>query len=161
MKDLIPENPTPKEDEVLFVVAPLPVLGPPALDELVAPIAYKTFDLIAHFGEDENVKSGMKGTHPDAIEAWTFDPVSQEELLKRLAPFKKVILLSGDVHYSSSQRLVLLDERQCESRGLFCAVNIQRIPEHHAQLYPEGQPAFCCRPKNNTAKPKSGTVRMA
>ena len=105
MKDLIPENPTPKEDEVLFVVAPLPVLGPPALDELVAPIAYKTFDLIAHFGEDENVKSGMKGTNPDAIEAWTFDPVSQEELLKRLAPFKKVILLSGDVHYSSSQRL--------------------------------------------------------
>ncbi len=105
MKDLIPENPTPKEDEVLFVVAPLPVLGPPDLDELIAPLTYKTFDLIAYFGGGENVKSGMKGTSPDAIEAWTFDPVSQEELLKRLAPYKKVIFLSGDVHYSSSQRL--------------------------------------------------------
>lgn len=102
MKDLIPENPTLKEDEVLFVVAPLPVLGPPVLDELVAPLAYKAYDL---FKGGESVKSGMMGTNPDAIEAWTFDPVSQEELLKRLAPFKKIILLSGDVHYSSSQRL--------------------------------------------------------
>ena len=33
--------------------------------------------------EGDEVKSGMKGTNPDAIEAWTFDPVSQEELLKR------------------------------------------------------------------------------
>jgi hypothetical protein len=102
MKDLIPENPSPKEDEVLFVVAPLPVLGPSVLDELIAPLAYKSFDL---FVGGEAVKSGMKGTNPDAIEAWIFDPVSQEELLKRLAPYKKIILLSGDVHYSSSQRL--------------------------------------------------------
>ena len=105
MKDLIPENPTPKEDEVLFVVAPLPVLGPSLLDELVAPLAYKAFDLYEYFTEGEALKSGMKGTNPDAIEAWTFDPVSQEELLKRLAPFKKIIFLSGDVHYASSQRL--------------------------------------------------------
>jgi hypothetical protein len=105
MKDLIPENPSPQDDEVLFVVAPLPVLGPPVLDELVAPLAYKTFDLLSYFSGDEAVKSGMKGTNPDAIEAWIFDPVSQEELLKRLAPYKKVILISGDVHYASSQRL--------------------------------------------------------
>lgn len=105
MKELIPENPTPKEDEVLFVVAPLPVLGPSVLDELIAPLAYKIFDLKAYFGGGEAVKSGLKGTSPDAIEAWIFDPVSQEELLKRLAPYKKIILLSGDVHYSSSQRL--------------------------------------------------------
>lgn len=105
MKDLIPENPTPKEDEVLIVVSPLPVLGPSVLDELIAPLAYKIFDLKEHFGGGEAVKTGMKGTNPDAIEAWIFDPVSQEELLKRLAPYKKIIILSGDVHYSSSQRL--------------------------------------------------------
>jgi hypothetical protein len=105
MKDLIPENPSPKDDEVCFVVAPLPVLGPSLLDEVIAPLAYKTFDLVEHFKGGEEVKSGMKGTNPDAIEAWTFDPVSQEELLKRLAPFKKIIFLSGDVHYASSQRL--------------------------------------------------------
>lgn len=105
MKDLIPENPSPTDDEVLFVVAPLPVLGPSVLDELVAPLAYKAFDLKEYFGGGEAAKSGMKGTNPDAIEAWTFDPESQEELLKRLSPFKKIIFLSGDVHYSSSQRL--------------------------------------------------------
>lgn len=105
MKDLIPENPSPKEDEVLFVVSPLPVLGPSVLDELIAPLAYRVFDLKEHFGGGEALKSGMKGTNPDAIEAWIFDPVSQEELLKRLAPYKKIIILSGDVHYSSSQRL--------------------------------------------------------
>ena len=106
MTDLIPENPSPKDDEVCFVIAPLPVLGPSLLDELVAPLAYKAFDLKEYFAGGEEVKSGMLGTNPDAIEAWTFDPVSQEELLKRLAPFKKVIFLSGDVHYGSSQRLV-------------------------------------------------------
>lgn len=105
MKDLIPENPSPVEDEVLFVIAPLPVLGPSLLDELVAPLAYKVFDMVEYFKDGEAVKSGMKGTNPDAIEAWAFDPVSQEELLKRLAPFKRIIFLSGDVHYGSSQRL--------------------------------------------------------
>ena len=105
MTDLIPENPEPKDDEVVFVVAPLPVLGPSTLDELVAPIAYRVFDVVAAFKNKEEIKSGMKGTHPDAIEAWVFDPLTQEELLKRLAPFKKIIFLSGDVHYGSSQRL--------------------------------------------------------
>jgi hypothetical protein len=105
MSDLIPENPQPAEDEVCFVIAPLPVLGPSALDELVAPMAYKTFDLIGGFKNSESSKIRMIGTNPDAIEAWAFDPVSQEELLKRLAPFQRIVLLSGDVHYASSQKL--------------------------------------------------------
>ncbi len=105
MSDLIPLNPQPKEDEVLFVVAPLPILGPSALDELVAPIAYKVFDLASYAKGKENLKARMIGTHPDAIEAWVFDPITQEELLKRLAPFQRIIFLSGDVHYGSSQKL--------------------------------------------------------
>jgi hypothetical protein len=105
MNDLIPSNPSPKEDEVLFVVAPLPVLGPSVLDELIAPLAYKAFDFIGFLTDNENVRSGMKGTNPDAIEAWSFDPESLEELLKRLAPFKKIVFLSGDVHYASSQSM--------------------------------------------------------
>ena len=105
MDDLIPKNPDPKEDEVLIVVAPLPVIGPPLLDELIAPLAYRAFDIKSYLGNDENVRSGMAGTNPDAIEAWCFDPVSLEDLLKRLARFKRVVLLSGDVHYGSSQAL--------------------------------------------------------
>ncbi|PHN01997.1 metallophosphoesterase family protein [Flavilitoribacter nigricans] len=105
MQDLIPEDPQPKENEVLFVVAPLPVLGPSMLDELIAPTAYRVYDLIAAFDGDETIKTGMKGTNPDAIEAWVFDPVGQEELFKRLAPFQRIIFLSGDVHYGSTQRM--------------------------------------------------------
>jgi hypothetical protein len=47
----------------------------------------------------------MVGTDPDAIEAWAFDPLALEALLKRLAPHKRVLLLSGDVHYSSATEL--------------------------------------------------------
>ena len=119
MTDLIPENPAPKDDEVCFVIAPLPVLGPSLLDELVAPLAYKAFDLKEYFKGGEAVKSGMKGTNPDAIEAWTFDPVSQEELLKRLAPFKKIIFLSGDVHYGSSQRLAYWTKGNAKATACF------------------------------------------
>jgi hypothetical protein len=45
---------------------------------------------------------GMEGTNPDAIEAWAFDVATFEALLARLAPHRRVVLLSGDVHYSAS-----------------------------------------------------------
>lgn len=105
MKDLIPESPQVDPDEVTLVVAPLPVIGPSVLDELVAPMAFKTYDMLAGFENKEAVKIHMIGTDPDAIEAWAFDPVSQEELLRRLAPFERIVFLSGDVHYGSSQQL--------------------------------------------------------
>ncbi len=141
MKDLIPEKPSPADDEVLFVVAPLPVLGPSLLDEVIAPLAYKTLDLMEYFEGGEQVKSGMLGTDPDAIEAWTFDPESQEELLKRLAPYKKVIFLSGDVHYASSQRLLYWTKdnekavacfAQLTSSGLrnIMPIYIQNVSQH-------------------------------
>ena len=54
---------------------------------------------------DPNLKfgsRGMSGTNPDAIEAWAFDPFTLEAFLQRLKPYGKVVLLSGDVHYSAS-----------------------------------------------------------
>jgi len=47
----------------------------------------------------------MVGTDPDAIEAWAFDPLALEALLKRLSVHRRVLLLSGDVHYSSATEL--------------------------------------------------------
>jgi hypothetical protein len=44
----------------------------------------------------------MAGTDPDAIEAWSFDAETVEALFERLEPYRQVVLLSGDVHYSSS-----------------------------------------------------------
>lgn len=99
----IPAGPLPQGKEVLIVVAPLPVLGPPMFDELIAPLAYRAFDLKEIIANGNENLRGMPGTNPDAIEAWAFDPKATEALLKRLEPYRKVVLLSGDVHYGSSQ----------------------------------------------------------
>jgi hypothetical protein len=106
--DQIPLPPLPGEREVLLVIAPLQVIGPPVLDELVAPLSYRAFDAIAasHSDSDTSPSSTtglreMLGTNPDAIEAWAFDTVTFEHLLQRLAPYRRVVLLSGDVHNSS------------------------------------------------------------
>lgn len=106
--DQIPLPPMPGEREVLLVIAPLQVIGPPVLDELVAPLSYRAFDAIAsaHHDSDTSPSSTtglreMLGTNPDAIEAWAFDAITFEHLLQRLAPYRRVVLLSGDVHNSS------------------------------------------------------------
>ena len=99
----IPAGPLPSGKEVLIVVAPLPVLGPPMFDELIAPLAYRAFDVIEAIKNGNENLRGMPGTNPDAIEAWAFDPKATESLLKRLEPYRKVVLLSGDVHYGSAQ----------------------------------------------------------
>ena len=102
----IPAGPFTDGKEVLLVIAPLQVIGPPLLDELVAPAAFKVFDAKSYSAKlDPNLKfgsRGMSGTDPDAIEAWAFDPLSLEALLARLKPYGSVVLLSGDVHYSAS-----------------------------------------------------------
>jgi hypothetical protein len=76
----IPAGPFTEGKEVLLVIAPLQVLGPPLLDELVAPAAFRVFDLIAYSKKlDPELKFGsrsMSGTNPDAIEAWAFDPLT-------------------------------------------------------------------------------------
>lgn len=112
MVDQIPLPPLPADREILIVIAPLQVIGPPVLDEIVAPLSYRVFD--SHQAtktlrgkpsllspDSTSGLRGMTGTNPDAIEAWAFDAETFEHLLKRLEPYRRVVLLSGDVHYSS------------------------------------------------------------
>ena len=106
--DQIPPPPLPAGRKVLVVIAPLQVIGSPVLDDLVAPLAYRVFDLAGAIADDEDLSSrslsglrGMTGTHPDAIEAWAFDVDTFEHLLERLEPYQRVVILSGDVHYSA------------------------------------------------------------
>ena len=100
MEEQIPLGPLPAGIEVLIVIAPLPVIGPSLFDDLIAPLAYRAFDMLAR-----NEIKGMPGTNPDAIEAWVFDPNAFEGLLKRLETYRRVVLLSGDVHYGASQQM--------------------------------------------------------
>jgi hypothetical protein len=97
LKEVIPEGPLPLGLDVLFVVAPLPVFGLPLSDEVAGPLVYRAYDVFK--GSDI---SSMPGTNPDAAESWANDPVTLEALLKRLAPYRKVVVLSGDVHYAHS-----------------------------------------------------------
>ena len=104
--EMIPAGPFTDGKELLLVIAPLQVIGPPLLDELVAPAAFRVFDMIAYGSKLDPKRKfgsrGMSGTNPDAIEAWAFDPLTMEILLQRLKPYGSVVLLSGDVHYSAS-----------------------------------------------------------
>jgi hypothetical protein len=108
MVDQIPLPPLPADREILIVIAPLQVIGPPVLDEIVAPLSYRVFDAVQAAKQsselDVTSTSGLRqmtGTNPDAIEAWAFDAETFEHLLNRLEPYGRVVLLSGDVHYSS------------------------------------------------------------
>jgi len=116
-KDMIPDA-LPAGLEVLIVVAPLQVLGAGVLDELIAPASYRVFDAKSYSHLNPTPTDAEKlaerqlpgtrrmvGTDPDAIEAWAFDPAALEALLKRLSAHKRVLLLSGDVHYASATEM--------------------------------------------------------
>ncbi len=100
----IPDKP-PEGVEVTLAIVSLPVFAPQMFDELIAPLAYRAYDAISYFKHGHAGTKGMPGTNPDAIEGWANDPARFEALLKRLEPFRRVVFLSGDVHYSSTQQL--------------------------------------------------------
>lgn len=79
MDDQIPLDPQP--EKFLVFVSPAPVLGLATLEELLQP-AMTVFN---QYDADP--------------EAWALSPPAFEELLKRLQIFKRVVLLSGDVHF--------------------------------------------------------------
>lgn len=85
------------EIDVVLVISSLVVLGPPIFDALFGPLAYKIFDIKDHID-----RVTLPATDPDAIESWANDDVGFERLLDALEPLKRVVLLSGDVHYSTT-----------------------------------------------------------
>jgi hypothetical protein len=108
MIDQIPPPPLLAGQQMLIVIAPLQVIGPPVIDDVVAPLTYRIFDLTLSIKDDFDLSArstsglrGMLGTNPDAIEAWAFDAPTFEHLLQRLEPYRRVVLLSGDVHNST------------------------------------------------------------
>jgi hypothetical protein len=132
MAEMIPAGPLPAGKEVLFLIASEPVLGPSMFDELFAPALYRVFD-VKDFSdlqgkpeETSRGSRGMIGSNPDAIEAWAFDPTTFEALLRRLEPYRRVVILSGDVHYAASNAMSYWKQNdsqparfvQCISSGL-------------------------------------------
>ena len=92
--------------EVLLVVSPAPVLGLPLFEELIQPVITPGIDgwhaMKAIF---KGKKADLEGHFANDMEAWALDPYGFENFLKKLFPYKKVVLLSGDVHFGFSSLL--------------------------------------------------------
>lgn len=90
--------PTPGA-ELLFVVSPAPVLGLALIEELAQPLASRGkadfYDSVIKEGEP-----AITGYFEWDLEAWALDAPRFEAFLARCAALKKVVILSGDVHYA-------------------------------------------------------------
>ncbi len=83
----------------VFVVSPCPVLGLPNFEDLVQPAATA---VIALAGNNEANPGIIGGELNFDYEAWGFNVNGFERLLSKLNSYKKVVLLSGDVHYGAT-----------------------------------------------------------
>ena len=100
MEEQIPEGPLPSGLGMLFVVSPVPVLGPPVDEEIARPLGVRYYDM----------KAALDNKRPEGqikmdMEWWSASPVTFEKLLARLEAYKKVIFLSGDVHHGLGAEL--------------------------------------------------------
>jgi hypothetical protein len=95
--------------ELLILVSPAPVLGPYAIETIAQPILQTKTDI--KFGWSELTKAPLGPCEPEGrpvgaehydAESWSADEEAIENLLKRLAPHGRAVLLSGDVHYGCS-----------------------------------------------------------
>jgi hypothetical protein len=105
LDDQLPDTLAPSPGaEVVFVVSPAPVLGLALIEELAQPIGAR--------GAIDFFMSTMLRSQPKIsgykefdMEAWALDAASFEALLARFHDLKKVVILSGDVHYGFSAEM--------------------------------------------------------
>ncbi|MFN0086630.1 MAG: hypothetical protein ACKVX9_14670 [Blastocatellia bacterium] len=100
LEEQIPEGPLEAGIEALFVIAPGPVLNVAIIEEYGWPAATRVGDFLYSIG-----KKRVTGFEDKEAEAWGFHAPTLEKLLARLFDYKRVIFLSGDVHYSMSAEM--------------------------------------------------------
>lgn len=90
--------------EVLFVVSGAPVLGLALIEELAQPIGARgkaDFFMSVIWNHDPEITGYMEFD----MEAWALDAARFEALLARFNEMKKVVIVSGDVHYACSAEM--------------------------------------------------------
>jgi hypothetical protein len=100
-------------DELLVLISPAPVLGPEILDRMLQPLVTVLFDAKGYCVDrlrDNGVdpcspKHALTGAEQFDAEGWSANEAAQEALLARIARFKRVIVLEGDVHYGCSLQM--------------------------------------------------------
>ena len=104
----LPAGPLTDGRELLVVVSPNPVLMPRIFDTLIQPLAARIGDFKANV--KEKAKGDLNGppitgNEGRDVEGWGMDEDTLEAMIQRLATYAKTIVLSGDVHFSSSLAL--------------------------------------------------------
>lgn len=104
---MLPKGPMTDGREMLVVVSPAPVLFPRIFDALVQPAAAAFFDLQTHAVRTEAFDPAdphptLVGSEQWDLEGWGADEAGFHELIRRLATYPRVVVLSGDVHFASS-----------------------------------------------------------
>jgi hypothetical protein len=117
LDEQIPDGPLTDGRELLVLVSPAPVLGPTLFDKVFQPLAAAVKDTTNAIGkllEDEpyspEAEFKRKTNYTDGdehrdIEGWAADEAHQHDLLKKLTGYPRVVILSGDVHFSCSMTL--------------------------------------------------------
>lgn len=101
--------------ELLLLVSPPPVLGPHLIDRIAQPLLQSIQDMKVGLSQVATAAGTVDeptgpcepegrpvGAEQYDAEAWFADEDAFENLLKRLAPLGKAVILSGDVHYACS-----------------------------------------------------------
>jgi hypothetical protein len=81
------------DTKLRFVIAPAPVLGHPFVEGTMQP-------LLRLFESFNNYFDRIKGGRLADNEAWCVNRIIFQSMLRRLAEFGRVVVLSGDVHYA-------------------------------------------------------------
>lgn len=102
----LPAGPLADGRELLVVVSPVPVLDPVLIGRLAQPVGAAIVDianLIPDSDEDrvEKVRT-ITGSEYFDLEGWGANEDALEKFLARLATYSSVVLLSGDVHSSTT-----------------------------------------------------------
>lgn len=124
LDEQLPAGPLPSGLEVLIVISPAPVVGPPLITDFFQPLFISGADFFAGIRlkkqqRDEEAQSGIPGgalpgsDHWD-LEQWHVNPEAFERLLDRLSTYPQVVILAGDVHYGAA--FTLAYERRQPSR---------------------------------------------
>jgi hypothetical protein len=125
----------PAGDIVTILLSPAPVFGNPIIE------------LLQQGQIEADVKAGKKGEELSDDEAWFANRVTFEEFLKRILRFKRVVILSGDVHYAFSNHVSYFLDGTTPAVGRFvnfCASSLKNENEqtHKASLLGYGGDAI-------------------
>jgi hypothetical protein len=95
------DKPLPPGVDVLVVVSQTPPVLPAVASRVLIPVLAKVEEF-KHHAEWRR----LTGLEPDN-EIWPGEDVAYQAFLRRLAEYKKVVVLSGEVHYASAGELTL------------------------------------------------------